>query len=53
LNARLAELGNFAVRPYDLVKLERAENKEAESRGLPEFKFQTNEEMLRVMGYAF
>jgi ferredoxin--NADP+ reductase len=53
LNARLAELGKFAVRPYDLVKLERAENKEAESRGLPEFKFQTNEEMLRVMGYAF
>ena len=53
LNARLAELGKFAVRPYDLVKLERAENKEAEIRGLPEFKFQTNEEMLRVMGYAF
>jgi len=53
LNARLAELGKFAVRPYDLVKLERAETKEAESRALPEFKFQTNEEMLRVMGYAF
>jgi ferredoxin--NADP+ reductase len=53
LNARLAELGKFAVRPYDLVKLERAEAREAESRGLPEYKYATNEEMLRVMGYAF
>lgn len=53
LNTRLAELGKFAVRPYDLVKLERAESREAETLGLPEYKFKTNEEMLRVMGYAF
>jgi ferredoxin--NADP+ reductase len=53
LNARLAELDKFAVRPYDLVKLERAENREAETKGLPEYKFRTNEEMLRVMGFAF
>jgi hypothetical protein len=53
LNARLAEMGEFAVRPYDLVKLESAEDREAEIKGLPEFKFRTNEEMLLVMGYAF
>lgn len=53
LNARLAEIGKFAVRPYDLVKLERAETREADQRNVPEYKFQTNEEMLRAMGYAF
>lgn len=53
LNARLVELGKFAVRTCDLMKLERAENMEAEPRGLPVFKFQTNEEMLQVIGYAF
>ncbi len=39
-----------AVSLADLALLEAAERREAEARGLVEFKFENNEEMLRAMG---
>jgi ferredoxin--NADP+ reductase len=45
----LARLKGTVVRKADLVRLVTAELAEAEVRGLPEYKFATNEEMLAVM----
>lgn len=43
-------LGKPIVRKSDLPRLEAAEQAEARRLGVEEFKFATNEEMLRVMG---
>ncbi len=42
--------GAVAITHEDLKKLEDAEHAEAKLRGLPEFKFSTNQEMLQVIG---
>jgi ferredoxin--NADP+ reductase len=48
--AELKECGYRAVNLSDLSKLEEEEKKQALIKGLPEFKFDTDEEMLKVMG---
>jgi hypothetical protein len=48
----VAEYGIYPTK-YRLRQGLRAQFRKAERQGLPEFKFRTNEEMLRVMGYAF
>jgi NADPH-dependent glutamate synthase beta subunit-like oxidoreductase len=48
----VAEYGIYPTK-YRLQQELRAQILTAERQGLPEFKFRTNEEMLRVMGYAF
>jgi hypothetical protein len=48
----VAEYGIYPTK-YRLHQELRAQILTAERQGLPEFKFRTNEEMLRVMGYAF
>lgn len=48
--ARLKGLGKPIVTKSDIKKLEAAEAAEACKRGLEEFKFATNEEMLQAMG---
>jgi ferredoxin/flavodoxin---NADP+ reductase len=50
LQARLTSLGKPIVRKPDLLKLAEAENAEATRLGLPDFKFNSNEEMFTVMG---
>lgn len=49
LRAKLEARGEGLVTQSDLAKLTRAENAEAKLRGLPEFKFATNQEMLDAM----
>jgi ferredoxin--NADP+ reductase len=49
LEARLATLPKAVVHKDDLARLEAAEHQEAERRGLEEFKFATNEDMLAAM----
>ncbi len=49
LEARLAALPNAVVHKDDLAMLEATEHQEAERRGLEEFKFATNEDMLAAM----
>ena len=53
--ALLAKLGSLAkpviTRDF-ILKLEEVENAEAKARGLEEFKFDSNEEMLRAMGLS-
>ncbi len=50
VEARLRDLGKPVVTKEDIKRLEEAERAEAEKRGLEEFKFATNEEMLQAMG---
>jgi hypothetical protein len=45
-------LNKPAVTKSDIQRLEVVETEEAKKRGLEEFKFSTNEEMLRAMGLA-
>jgi ferredoxin/flavodoxin---NADP+ reductase len=47
--AHLRQLNKQIVRKDDLVKLEQAERQVAEERGLVEFKFDSNEEMLEAI----
>ena len=48
---RLAEIDKPVVGARDLIKLSNLEEKLAEEKGLPEYKFSTNDEMLRAAGY--
>jgi len=48
--ARLKRLGKPIVTKSDIKKLEAVEAAEARKRGLEEFRFATNEEMLQAMG---
>jgi hypothetical protein len=48
---RLEQTHQRIVDKSHLVKLEQAEQAEAQKRGLEEFKFPTNEEMFTAMGY--
>lgn len=50
LNAIRAKVAKPVVTQKDLQRLVAAEKAEAEKRGLPEFKFDTNEAMLEAMG---
>ena len=50
--AKVKSLNKPIVTKDDIKKLESVEAEEAKKRGLEEFKFSTNEEMLRVMGLA-
>lgn len=50
VTGRLDELGVCHVSKEDLKILEEAEKREAAARGFEEFKFPTNEEMLKTMG---
>jgi ferredoxin--NADP+ reductase len=47
---QLARLGYHAVTKVDLNRLDAGEKLQAEKTGLEEYKFSTNEEMLRAMG---
>ena len=49
LQERLARLGKPVITQADLVRLEEIEREEAVLRGLEEFKFGTNEDMLQVI----
>jgi len=46
------KVGHPVVSQAEVQKLEEIEKAEAEKRGLPEFKFDSNEEMLKVLGLA-
>ena len=46
----MKELPKPVVTKDDIKKLETIEAEEAKKRGLEEFKFSTNEDMLRAMG---
>ena len=50
LRARFRELDKPVVTEEDWFRLLEVERREAERRGVPEFKFATNEEMLRAIG---
>lgn len=50
IETRLMSLGKPIVRKSDLPRLEAAEQAEARRLGVEEFKFASNEEMLKVMG---
>ena len=50
ITAKITGLRKPAVTKADIKRLEAVEAQEAEKRGLEEFKFSTNEEMLRAMG---
>lgn len=52
LAARLAQLAMPVVDKAHWLRLESAERAEADQRGLDEFKFRSNEEMLAAMGLA-
>ncbi len=52
LEARLAAMPKAFVRKDDLTRLEAAEQLEAQGRGLEEFKFASNDEMLAAMHLA-
>jgi ferredoxin--NADP+ reductase len=52
VTARLKGLGKPIVTKDDVKKLEAVEAAEAQKRGLEEFKYASNEEMLNVMGLA-
>lgn len=52
LEARMKALPKPVITIEELKKLETVEQTEAEKRGLPEFKFATNEEMLQAIGAA-
>ena len=50
LRQKLRQLPKPVVNKEDWARLERVEQAEAAQRGLPEFKFSTNDEMLAAMG---
>ena len=50
INVKIKELHKPAVTKDDIKKLEAVETEEAQKRGLEEFKFASNEDMLRAMG---
>jgi len=50
ITAKIKELAKPVVTKDDIQRLEAVEAQEAEKRGLEEFKFSTNEDMLRAMG---
>lgn len=52
LIAKVRTRNKLIVTSDDIIRLETAENEEAMKRGLEEFKFASNEEMLRAMGLA-
>lgn len=52
ITAKVKGLQKPAVTKDDIRRLEAVEAEEAQKRGLEEFKFATNEEMLRAMGLA-
>ncbi len=52
VSAKLRELNKPIVTKADLKRLEAVEAEEAQKRGLAEFKFASNEEMLEAMGLA-
>jgi ferredoxin--NADP+ reductase len=52
LSARLMALGKPIITRDDVKRLEAAEQAEAEKRGLPYFKFSSNEDMLDAMGLS-
>lgn len=52
LQAKLAAMDSPIVRNEDLVRLEEVEAAVATERGLPEFKFSSNEDMLSAMGLS-
>jgi ferredoxin--NADP+ reductase len=52
LNERLAKLGKPVVDKEHIIRLEEVEQQKAEEFGLPEFKFQSNDEMLAAVGLA-
>ncbi len=52
LIAKIKERNKPIVTNDDIKRLEAVENEEARKRGLEEFKFASNEEMLRAMGLA-
>ena len=51
LTAKIRDLRKPAITKEDIKRLEAVEAEEAQKRGLEEFKFSTNEEMLRAMGW--
>lgn len=50
LETKLRSFGYRYINAEDLQKLKSAEKEIAQTRGLPEFKFDTDEEMLKAMG---
>jgi len=52
VTAKLKGLGKSIVLKEDIKKLEAAEIAEAQKRGLEEFKYDNNDEMLKIMGLA-
>jgi len=50
LDAKLKSLGKPVILKESITKLEEVENEEAQKRGLEEFKFDSNDEMLKAMG---
>lgn len=52
ITTRIKGLRKPAITKDDIHRLETVEAEEAQKRGLEEFKFATNEEMLRAMGLA-
>ncbi|MBN1452680.1 MAG: FAD-dependent oxidoreductase [Anaerolineales bacterium] len=50
VRVKIKELNNLAVTKEDIQRLELVEAQEAKKRGLEEFKFSSNEDMLRAMG---
>ena len=50
VTAKVKNLNKPAVTKEDIQRLEAVEETEAQKRGLEEFKFSTNEDMLRAMG---
>ena len=48
--SKIKELPKPVVTKEDIQRLEAVEATEAQKRGLEEFKFSTNEDMLRAMG---
>lgn len=51
IHQRLAAIDKPVVGARDLIKLSKLEEKLAEEQGLPEYKFNTNADMLRAAGY--
>jgi ferredoxin--NADP+ reductase len=50
ITAKVMGMRKPAITKADILRLEAVEAQEAQKRGLEEFKFSTNEEMLRAMG---
>jgi ferredoxin--NADP+ reductase len=46
----LAKIAKPLITQVDLVRLSECETQEAQTRGVPEYKFDSNAEMLKVMG---